>query len=106
MTAALCNGRPSTASQSPSRVLRLVADRDVGVQVGVAGAGVAMDELRGHQAACLHLLDPLTAAAGEQHLLLQVLQRCGNGGLVRRLHLPGHRPVAPPPTAPTPTSPA
>ena len=71
--------------------LRLVADRDVGVKVRVAGAGVAVGELRGHQATRPHLLDALPAAAGEQHLPLQVRQGRGNGGVMRSLHLPRDR---------------
>ena len=50
MTLALYSTRPSTASQRPVGVLDLVADRDVGVQVRVAGAGVAVGELGRDQA--------------------------------------------------------
>ena len=44
------SGRPSRASHRPSAAADLVRDDDVGVQVGVAGAGVAVGERRGDQA--------------------------------------------------------
>ena len=46
--------------------LHLVRDGDVGVQVGVAGAGVAVGERRRHQPADINLADALGAGPGEQ----------------------------------------
>ena len=53
---------------APVEVLDLVADRDVGVQVRVGGAGVAVGEHARDQALGLDLLDAAAAAAREQNL--------------------------------------
>ena len=62
-TLVLNSTRPSRASQRPSRVCTLLRYRDVGVQVGVAGAGVAVGERRGDQPADLDLGDPVACRA-------------------------------------------
>ena len=62
--------------------LHLVGDRDVGVQVRVAGAGVAVGERRSRSAPRLDLPDAVAPLAGEQRLALEEGQRVGNGGVV------------------------
>ena len=70
-------------------VLDLVADRDVGVQVRVGGACVAVGEHARDQALGLDLLEAAAAAAREQHLLLQPRQRGLDSRVVGVLDLLG-----------------
>ena len=69
----------------PVEGLDLVRDRDVGVQIRVAGAGVAVGERRGQQAADVDLADPVGALAGEQRLGLDEVQRVLDRRLVGAL---------------------
>jgi hypothetical protein len=69
----------------------LVGDRDVGVQVGVTGAGVAVGERRGDQPGGVDLGDAVGAGAGERCFLLKEFQRVGDGGVVAFLDGFGHR---------------
>ena len=81
----------------PCERLHLVGDRDVGVQVRVPGAGVAVGERRGDQPAGLDLPGTAATFASEQHLALDEVQGVAYGGIVGGLDgtgdLPGrHRP--------------
>ena len=64
--------------------LHLVADRDVGVQVRVAGAGVAVVECRGDQPGGVDLFDAVGAHAGKRRVLFEE-------GRARRRRLCGGR---------------
>ena len=79
--------RPSIASHLPGQGLHLVRDRDVGVQVGVAGAGVAVGERGRDQPGDVDLADPVGALAGVQGVLLDERQRVGDGLVVGLLDL-------------------
>jgi len=58
--------------------LDLVRDRDVGVQVGVPGPGVAVDEHRRDQAAGVDLPGSLMALPGVQYSVLDERQGVGH----------------------------
>ncbi len=62
--------------------LDLVRDRDVGVQVGVAGAGVAVYERGTDQAPDVDLVHPARAGAGVQGGAFDEVQGFGDGGVV------------------------
>jgi hypothetical protein len=70
---------------APVEGLNLVCDRDMGVQIRIAGAAVAVSERGRHQPVNVDLPDPLRPAPGEQRLLLDETQRIGDGGSVRPL---------------------
>ena len=59
--------------------LDLVADGDVGVQIGVAGARVAVGERGGDQALDVDLCDAVAAAAGVRCVVLDPGQGVGDG---------------------------
>ena len=67
------------------RRLHLVRDRDVRVQVGIAGAGVAMREGRRDDAVGLHLPDAVAAAPGVDRQLLHEAEAVGDGLVVAAL---------------------
>ena len=86
--------------------LHLVRDRDVGVQIRVAGPAVAVGERGRDQASDVDLPDPLRPGPGEQGMLLDERQRVlarRPGGPVRSRPPPPDRR---PPTRSRPTSPA
>ncbi len=62
--------------------LHLVRDRDMGVQIRVAGPAVAVGERGRDQAADVDLPDPLRPGPGEQGMLLNERQRVLHGGLM------------------------
>ena len=62
--------------------LHLVRDRDVGVQVGVAGAGVPVGEAGGDQPAGVDLADAAGAEPGVAGVALQELEGGGDRGVV------------------------
>ena len=98
---------PSVDGQPASvEGLDLVRDRDVGVQIRVAGPAVAVGERGRHQPVDVDLPDPLWPGPGEQRLLLDEPQRIGDGGLVRPLDRRRQRSGRRPPTTSRPTSPA
>ena len=68
--------------------LDLVGDRDVGVQIRVACAGVAMQERGGDQATGLDLPRAAGSLAAEDRMGLEEGQRVEYGGVVRHLDLP------------------
>ena len=65
---------PVQRQPGPVQSLDLVGHRDVGVQVRVPGAGVAVHERRRHEPFDVDLPDPVGAAAGEGDLPLQPRQ--------------------------------
>ena len=67
--------------------LDLVRHRHMGVQIGIAGAGVAVEERRRDQAAGLDLAGAAGALAGEDRVGLQEVERVEDGGVVRHLDL-------------------
>ena len=69
--------------------LDLVRDGDVGVQVGVSGAGVAVGEPGGDEPGHLDLPDPVGPFAGVQDVVLDERQGVGDGGVVGLLDLRG-----------------
>ena len=74
---------PSVDGQpAPVEGLHLVRDRDVGVQIGVAGAAIAVGERGRHQASDVDLPDPLWPGPGEQGMLLDEFQRVLHGRLM------------------------
>ena len=81
--------------------LHFVADRDVGVQVGVPGAGVAVIERGGDQPGGVDLGDTVGAHAGKAGVLLEEGQRFGDCLVVAVLDDPATLSAAPAPTAPT-----
>ena len=75
---------PAVDRQPPSvERLHLVRDRDVGVQVRVAGPAVAMGERDGDEAADVDLPDALWTGPGEQRVLLDERQSVLDRGLMR-----------------------
>ena len=62
--------------------LHFVADRDVGVQVGVPGARVAVVERGGDQTGGVDLGDAVGAHAGEGRVVFEEGQRFGDGFVV------------------------
>ena len=60
----------------------LVRHRDVGVQVGISGARIAVRECRRDEPGAIDLGDALSAAAGVGGVLLEPADRVGNGVLV------------------------
>ena len=82
--------RPAVQRQPPPvERAHLVGDGDVGVQVGVPGAGVAVGERCGDQPLNVDLGDPVPSGAGERRGPLQPAHRVGDRGRVRRLDLLG-----------------
>jgi hypothetical protein len=69
--------------------LHLVGDHDVGVQVRIAGAGVAVVERRGDEPGDGDLSDAALADASEGDLPLEQADRRSDRGLVGGLHLAG-----------------
>ena len=86
---ALNSTRPSMESHSREG-LHLVRDGDVGVQVRVAGAGVAVGERGRDQPRYVDLTDPVGARPGEQGVLLDERQRVGDGRVVGPFDLRRH----------------
>ena len=82
--------------------LHFVADHQVGVQVGVTGARVAVIERCGDQSGGVDLGDTVGAHAGKGRVVFEKLQRFGDGLVVAVLD--GARDAGPArsPTAPTP----
>ena len=78
----LVQGPAVDGQPGPVEGLDLVGHGDVGVQVGVPGAGVAVGERGGDQAADVDLTHPVGAAAGEQRLGLDEVDRVLDGRLV------------------------
>ncbi|CAM3923385.1 hypothetical protein MYFR107205_30500 [Mycolicibacterium frederiksbergense] len=72
-------------------VRHLVRHRDVGVQVGVTGAGIAVGERRGDESFGVDLGHPVGAGAGECCGILQPLQYVGDRRVVGGFDLFGHR---------------
>ena len=62
--------------------LNLVCDRDVGVQVRVAGPAVPVGERRGDQASDVDLPDPVRPDPGEQGMFLNKRQSVPDCGLM------------------------
>ena len=73
----------SMVSQSPVVGVDLVRDRNMGVQVGVAGAGIAMVEPGRDHALHRHVPGTLVAGPGEQHPRLGVGERVGHRRVMR-----------------------
>ena len=71
----------------PGQGLDLVRHRDVGVQVRVPGAGVAVGERGRDQAGDVDLADPVGALPGVQGVLLDERQGVGDGLVVGQLDL-------------------
>ena len=69
--------------------LHLVGDHDVGVQVRIAGAGVAVVERHGDEPGDGDLSDAALADASEGDLPLEQADRRSDRGLVGGLHLAG-----------------
>ena len=69
--------------------LDLVGDDEVGVQVGVAGAGVAVVERGGDESGDRDLPDAALADPGERDLALEHRERRADRGVVGRLDLAG-----------------
>ena len=68
--------------------LNLVRDRDVGVEVRIAGTRVAVHERGRDQPTCLDLACAAGALAGEDRVRLQEVQGLEDGRVVRHLDLP------------------
>ena len=71
--------------------LDLVRHGHVGVQVGVAGAGVAVGEGGGDESFGVDLGHPVGTGTGECCAVLQPLEHIGDGGVVGGFDLFGHR---------------
>ena len=74
---------PIDGQPAPVEGLDLVRNRDVGVQIRVAGPAVAVSERRRDQPANVDLPDSLRPGPGEQRILLDEPQRIAHGGLMR-----------------------
>ena len=98
----------ATVDRQPPAVqgLHLVRDRDMGVQVRVPGAGVAVGERGGDQPGDVHLTYPARTLPGIQRVILEEAQRGRDCGMMGLLDLRGDRRGRRSPTALTPTSPA
>ena len=73
--------------------LHFVRDRDMGVQVRVAGAGVAVGERGGDQPGDVDLAYPARTLPGEQRPILHEPQRGRDRSLMGPLDLRGDRQV-------------
>ena len=73
----------------PVQGLYLVGDRHMGVQIGVAGARLAVGEGHRHQPLHIDLAHAVGAQSGEQDPLLDEGQGIADGGLVAALDQPG-----------------
>jgi hypothetical protein len=73
--------------------LHFVPDRDMGVQVRVAGPAVPVGERGGDQAGDVDLAYPARTLPGEQRPILHELQRGCDRGLMGPLDLCGDREV-------------
>jgi len=74
---------PSVDGQpAPVKGLHLVGDRDMGVQIRIAGTAVPVGERGRHQAPHLHLPDPISPAPGEERMSLDEPQSVRDGGPV------------------------
>ena len=88
----LCLEQHPAVDRQPAPIegLHLVRHRDMGVQIRVAGAAVAVGERGRDQATHVDLPDPLRPGPGEQGLLLDEAQRVVDRGLMgpfdRRRH--------------------
>ena len=71
----------------PVEGLHLVSNSDVGVQVRVAGSGVAVRERGRNQPADVDLPDPVPALPGEQGVAFDEAQRILHGSLMRLFDL-------------------
>ncbi len=89
---------PVDGQPLPGQGLHLVRDRDVGVQVGVPGAGVAVGERGRDQPGDVDLADPVGALAGVQGVRLDERQRVGDGVVVGRARSAPRPPAGRPPT--------
>ena len=83
--------RKPTAHPIGVDVRHLVRHRNMGVQVGVTGAGIAVGERRGDESFGVDLGHPVGAGAGESRGILQPLQHVGHRRVVGGLDLFGHR---------------
>jgi len=75
-------GQPPTRGAIGIADPDLVGERDVGVQVRVAGVGVAVVERRGQDAGGVQLLHPGVPAAGVDRLFLEPADGVLHGGVV------------------------
>jgi hypothetical protein len=66
----------------------LVRHRDMGVQVRITRAGLAMVERRAHQTTGVALRDPAVTGPGERRMLLDPTDRRGDRFLMCGLHVP------------------
>jgi hypothetical protein len=71
--------------------LHLVGNRDVGVQVGVSGAAVAVGESRRNQSTHVDLPDAVGAGTAEQCVLFDEGQRVVDGSPVGLFNMRGNR---------------
>ena len=95
---------PSVDGQPASvEGLHLVRNRDMGVQIRVAGSGVAVGERGRDQAGHVDLPDPVPALPGEQCVAFDEGQRILHRSLVRPFDLCGDVRVGDRPQASTPT---
>ena len=78
---------PVDRQPAPVQGLDLVGHRQVGVQVRVAGAGVAVDERSRDRTAHVDLAHPVAAGAGEQRVAFEVGQGVGHRLVVGGLDL-------------------
>jgi len=76
------------------RPLGRVGDQDMGVELGVAGAGGAVDVGGGEEAVAGDELVAAATAAAPAGLALQIAERLGDGGGVGFLDLAGDRMAA------------
>jgi hypothetical protein len=85
------------AAPPPVRTLHLVRNHNMGMQVGIARAGVPMIEARGDRTPRSDLRYSAVPGAGEQRLPLEHADHVGDRGAVRRRDpglqvRPGQRP--------------
>ena len=74
--------------------LHLVRHCDMGVQVRIAGAGVAVGERAGDQPGDVHLTYPARTLPGIQRVILQKSERRGDRGMMGLFDLRGDRQVS------------
>jgi hypothetical protein len=88
--------RDATVDRQPpaAQGLHFVRDRDMGVQVWVAGAGVAVGERGGDQPGDVDLAYPARTLPGEQRPILYEPQRGRDCSLMGLLDLRGDRQVS------------
>ena len=86
----------ASVDRQPASVegLDLVGDRDVGVQVRVAGPAVPVGERGRNEASDVDLPDPLRPGPGEQGMLLDECQSVLHGGLMGPFNHRRHRRIS------------